>query len=429
MVRPRSLPSGSRSASQGIIRPRPPEPPAIAIDPRSALANRGYLLYLVGNAVSLHGLWIYRVALGWHAWTLSGSELWVGIVAATQFAPAVVFGPVFGVLADRFDRRAASILINAVSILNMFVLGLLAALGVMDVRVLTLLALMQGVLDGAHAPVRMSLVPNLVSRPQLESAIALTSVSFNLSRFIGPALAGLIIAASGVATAYIVNGVSYIALIVALLLVRLQPSGNAPTTRKHPWEELKDGARYVVRHRTIRGLLVIAALSSVFGRGALEMLPAFADDVFSRGASGLAALTSAIGAGAVVTGLLLARSPAWLGVGAIRASLLLAGCLVIAFGANESFAVAIGLVALLGVTLSFCGIGSQILIQTLVDDDVRGRVSSFWGMIAFGGTSLGSLIAGTTAHFTGLHPAIVGMGSVCLGLTLLSALRQHLPPP
>jgi len=360
---------------------------------------------------------------------LSGSELWVGIIAATQFAPAVVFGPVFGVLADRFDRRAASILINAVSILNMFVLGLLAALGVMDVRVLALLALMQGVLDGAHAPVRMSLVPNLVSRAQLESAIALTSVSFNLSRFIGPALAGLIIATSGVATAYIVNGVSYIALIVALLLVRLQPSGNPPATRKHPWEELKDGARYVVRHRTIRGLLVIAALSSVFGRGALEMLPAFADEVFARGAAGLAALTSAIGGGAVITGLLLARSPAWLGVGAIRASLLLAGCLVIAFGANENFATALGLVALLGVTLSFCGIGSQILIQTLVDDDVRGRVSSFWGMIAFGGTSLGSLVAGTAAHFAGLHPAIVGMGAVCFGLTLLSAVRRRPPPP
>jgi len=288
---------------------------------------------------------------------------------------------------------------------------------------------MQGVLDGAHAPVRMSLVPNLVSRAQLESAIALTSVSFNLSRFVGPALAGLIIAASGVATAYIVNGVSYLALIAALLLVRLRPSGTATAPRKHPWDELKDGARYVAGHRTIRGLLMVAALGSVFGRGALEMLPAFADDVFARGASGLAALTSAIGAGAVVTGLLLARSPAWLGVGTIRASLLLAGLLVIAFGANESFAAALGLVALLGVTLSLCGVGSQILIQTLVDDDVRGRVSSFWGMIAFGGTSLGSLIAGTAAHFTGLHPAVIGMGAVCLGLTLYSAVRQRPPPP
>ena len=169
----------------------------------NALANRNFLLYLVGNTISLHGLWVYRVALGWYAWELSRSELWVGIVAATQFAPAIVFGPIFGVLADRFDRRAASILINSVSVINMLVLGLLTSLGFMDVRVLALLSLMQGILDGAHAPVRMSVVPNLVTRGQLHNAIALGSVAFNLSRFVGPAIAGFVIAVFGVATAFV----------------------------------------------------------------------------------------------------------------------------------------------------------------------------------------------------------------------------------
>ena len=391
----------------------------------NALGNRNFLLYLVGNTISLHGLWVYRVALGWYAWELTHSELWVGIVAATQFAPAIVFGPIFGVLADRFDRRAASILINSVSVINMLVLGLLTSLGFMDVRVLALLSLMQGILDGAHAPVRMSVVPNLVTRGQLQNAIALGSVAFNLSRFVGPAIAGFVIAVFGVATAFVVNGISYLALIAAMVVVTLNPSATAGEARKHPWHELVDGARYVLGHRTIRGLLLVAAVVSVFGRGALEMLPAFADDVFRRGAAGLAIFTSAVGAGAVLVGLILARRASWLGTGAIHLSLLVAGCLVVLFGLTDDFVLAVVLVALLGVTLSLCGIGSQILIQTGVEDEVRGRVSSFWSMIAFGGTSLGSLLVGTAAHFFGLAAAVVATGGLCVAATLYLVARRR----
>ena len=129
---------------------------------KPAIRSRNYLIYLVGNTISLHGLWIYRVALGWFAWQMTESELWVGIIAFTQFAPAVVFGPVFGVLADRFDRRAASLLINSISVINMFLLALLTTTENVDIYVLTMLSLMQGTLDGAHMPVRMTIVPNLV---------------------------------------------------------------------------------------------------------------------------------------------------------------------------------------------------------------------------------------------------------------------------
>ncbi|HSM32328.1 MAG TPA: MFS transporter, partial [Woeseiaceae bacterium] len=190
----------------------------------SPFKTRNFPIYFAGSTVSLLGLWVYRVALGWFAWQLSKSELWVGIVAFTQFAPAVLFGPVFGVLADRFDRRAASMLINSLSVINMFVLVLLTNLGYIDIRVLALLALMQGILDGAHAPVRMSIVPNLVQREQLQSAIAWTSIAFNMSRFVGPAIAGFVIAVWGVATAFLINGISYIAYIAAMAVLRLNPS-------------------------------------------------------------------------------------------------------------------------------------------------------------------------------------------------------------
>jgi MFS family permease len=394
------------------------EPQATVPPGTSALGNRNFLIFLAGHTVSLHGLWMYRVALGWYAWELSHSELWVGIVAATQFAPAVIFGPIFGVLADRFDRRAASILINSISVLNMLVLGLLTSLGYMDIRVLALLSLMQGILDGAHAPVRMSIVPNLVNRAQLQSAIALGSVAFNLSRFIGPAIAGLVIAVFGVATTFVVNGLSYLAFIAALAVVTLNPSSRPAEPRKNPWQELKDGARYVRAHGTIRGLLVVAALVAVFCRGALEMLPAFADEVYRGGAAALATLTSAIGGGAMLMGIVYARGTGWLRLHAINAMLLAAGVLVTLLGAISNFAAAVIIAALLGVTLAGCGIGSQILLQTMVDDDVRGRVSSFWSMIAFGGTSIGSLAIGSAAHVWGLKATVVVTGLACLAITL-----------
>lgn len=391
---------------------------------QSALRNRNYLTYFSGSLVSLHGLWIYRVALGWFAWELSGSELWVGIVAFTQFVPAVLFGPIFGVLADRFDRRMTSIVINTGSLVNMLVLGYLTTAGHIDIRILAALSLMQGTLDGAHAPVRMSIVPNLVDTDQLYSAIALSSVSFNLSRFIGPALAGFVIATWGVATAFVINGVSYLAFIAALSVVRLRPSESANAIRKHPWRELTDGARYIVGHDTIRALLTLVAVASVFGRGALEMLPVFADAVFEGGSTALAILTSAVGLGAITAGIALSRGTSWLGINVIRACLITAGGLIIALGSVNDLRIAVVIVVALGITLTLCGVGSQILIQSRVDDEVRGRVSSFWGMIAFGGTSLGSLLVGAAANAWNLSDAVMAAGALCAAATALSMRRR-----
>ena len=393
----------------------------------SALSSRYYRIYLFGNTLSLHGLWIYRVALGWFAWQLTESELWVGIVAFTQFAPAVVFGPVFGVLADRFDRRKTSLLINSISVANMLLLGYLVYLGKVDIYTLAGLSLMQGVLDGAHMPVRMSVVPNLVTREQLQSAIAMTSISFNVSRFVGPAIAGIIIVKFGIAAAFFVNGISYLSLITAMVIIRLNPATDRKKEQKHPWLELKDGVRYVRQHESIRAVLVIIALASVFGRGALEMMPAFADAVYQRGSAGLAILTSAIGAGAVVAGLALSRGTSWLTVNVVRAAAAGGGVLVAALGLPLHFYVAVAIVASLGIILSLCGVGSQILIQTLVDDDVRGRVSSIWGMVAFGGTAIGGLMVGAAASAWGLQNSVIVTGILCSAAAALSAHRTKRP--
>ena len=386
----------------------------------SALSSRNFLIYLAGSAVSMHGLWIYRVALGWFAWELSGSEFWVGIVAFTQFAPAVVFGPIFGVLADRFDRLRASIIINIGSATNMVCLGLLALLGQVDIYVLVALSLVQGALDGAHTPVRMTLLPNIVRKNQLQNAIALTSISFNVSRFVGPAIAGLIIVTFGVNAAFFINGISYFAYIIALFMIELRPSVARADIPSNVWQEMLEGIRYVVAHRTIRSLLVVVAVASVFGRGALEMMPAFADKVFASGSSGLAILTASIGVGAVSTGLVLMRSTAWLNSRVVQISVATVGLLVVAFGSIDSLWLAVPIVVALGVILSLCGVGSQILIQTLVEDEVRGRVSSFWGMIAVGGTALGSLLVGTAAAAFGLQQTVIVSGLLCAAVALMA---------
>ena len=181
--------------------------------------------------------------------------------------------------------------------------------------------------------------------------------------------------------------------------------------------------RYAIAHKTIRGLLITVAVASIFGRGALEMMPAFADSIYERGAAGLATLTAAVGVGAIMSGLVLARNTVWLNSSVVKLSVVVAGILITIFGANGEFWVAVPLVASLGVILSLCGVGSQILIQTLVEEEVRGRVSSLWGMIAFGGTAFGSLIVGWASATFGLQITVIITGIFCAAVASLMPVR------
>lgn len=389
----------------------------------SALRNRNYVLYLAGNTVSLHGLWVYRVALGWHAWELTESEFWVGVIAFTQFFPIVLFGSLFGVLTDRIDRRSFAIGINCVSTLIMLTLAGMTSLGEVGIYLLSAFSLLQGINDSANTPVRLALVTNLVPQEQLQSAMATNSVAFNLSRFIGPAIAGVIIAKYGVAVAYAFNGISYVAILAALFVIRTAPQKSA-TARSHVWEELKVGIRYVAGHRGVRQLLGLVALASFFGRGPLELLPAFAESVFNRGATGLAILTAAAGAGAVVAGILISRGHVNLRIRYIAIGIAIVAGLVILLGTARAFWLGVTIVTLLGFALTICGVGAQVLLQTLIDDEVRGRVSSLWGMIAFGGTAVGGLVVGALASQFGLSTTTLAIGIVCALLTLRIYLRR-----
>ena len=183
--------------------------------------------------------------------------------------------------------------------------------------------------------------------------------------------------------------------------------------------------RYVLHNKAIRLVLTVIAVTSVLGRGALEMLPAYADAVLNGGSRALALLTSAIGFGAVIAGIILSRGTAWLHIGVDISGVMAGGVLIAMLGFVETFWPAALLIAMLGFVLSLCGVGSQILMQTLVDDEIRGRVSSLWGMVTFGGTALGGLLVGAAASIQGLTTTIVGTGILCTLLAMLIASRRR----
>jgi len=385
----------------------------------SALRNPNFALYLVGSVFNTNGTWIQRLTLGWLAWETTHSEFWVGVVAFVLFAPVVVLGPLFGVLADRMERRRAASYVLSYIAAATVVMSVLTGTGNMNSATLAGGALMFGVGNSAYHPLRLTLVAGLVPRQQLRSAVALGAIVFNVSRLVGPAVAALLIALGGPATALAVNAALYLPMLVILRLVRFSGQPR-PSQHAHVFAELLSGVRYATASAAIARYLALAAIIALFGRGVLELLPAFAGAVYARGSTGLAVLTSSAGAGAIVAGVLLSRLQSALDR-LVVGSALATGALVCLLGLTPAFWPGAVLVLCLGFAITLCGVGTQSLIQLDVDDAYRGRVMSLWGAIAFGGTALGGLTVGAISELSGLGPATTGWGLACL-LAIAAAL-------
>ena len=213
----------------------------------SAFSSRNYRKYLYGNICSVLGVWIQRLALGWHAWQLSESALVVGLVAAAQFMPLIVLTPFFGVVADRVNTRLAAIVMHGVLALIATVLAVLTLYGNMTIEWLGALALMHGLANSAYSPIRLALIPNLVRKEQFPSAVAIASMTFNISRFIGPGIAGAIVAVYGLAAAYAVNAVTYLPVILALAVIRIDERPEDKSPAKPYFAQLLEGIRYTRR--------------------------------------------------------------------------------------------------------------------------------------------------------------------------------------
>ncbi len=368
-----------------------------------AFASRNYRLFAAGNAISLIGTWLQRVAVGWLAWQLTHSGTWLGLVAFADLFPTVVLSPWAGALADRRDRVRVIWVSQIISMAQASLLAILTAFGIITIWSLFGLAILLGIANAVSQPARLALIPSLVERVNLPSAVAINSIIFNGARFIGPAAAGVIIAEGSVALAFAVNALTYIGFLVAL--ARLDSVKDVVRRADRSFlRAMVEGYLYAARHEGIGAMLLLMAVTSLGTRGFIELLPGFADKVFGRGPQALAWLMATVGLGAVLGGLWMVRR--------------------VGFTVTARFWIALPCLAVAGFGLVVSGIGAQTLVQSAVDAAMRGRVMALYGMIFRGGPALGALIMGLFSEQFGLRLPVAAGALLCTVYWLWARLRQ-----
>ncbi len=382
-----------------------------------------YKMYAVGNAVSLVGIWMQRLAVGWLAWQLTHSTFWLGMIAAADLTATIVFSPLAGVLADRVDRMR---LIQATQLATAMQAAVLAALtlsGAMTIALLFLLTLALGIANALNQPARLALVPSLVDQASLPAANAVSALAFNLARFLGPALAGAVINTAGVGAAFALNALGCLVFVATLQQVRLAP--RASRREGAVLEAALAGYSYALRHPGIGRIIAVFTVTALSIRGFNELFPGFVDTVFARGPAGLAGLTAMIGLGALGGGLFMVRRSGVAGLTRLfMAHSALAAAAVLGFAATTSYWLALLCVLVWGFAVATTGIGAQTLIQSAVDPAMRGRVLGLYGMLFRGGVALNAVLMGSLSAVLDMR-LVVGTGAVlCLLYWGWARLRQ-----
>jgi len=390
-----------------------------------ALRHRNYRLFFSGQSVSLVGTWITRVATSWLVYRLTGSELLLGVVGFCGQIPTMLLAPFAGVLVDRWDRHRLLVLTQAASMLQSFVLAVLTLRHEITVPWLLGLQIVQGVINAFDTPARQAFVVEMVEdRADLANAIALNSSMVNGSRIIGPSIGGLLIAAVGEGWCFLADAVSYLFVIASLLMMRL-PSARSARVEARVLEELRVGYRYVRESAPIRTALVVLAIVSTMAMPYTVLMPAYAAEVLHGGPNTLGLLMTASGVGALGGGLYLASRQSVVGLGRVAAySTLIFGAGLVAFAFTTSLWVALAVLPFVGAGFMVEMAATNTILQTLVTDDLRGRVMAFYTMAFFGTAPLGSLLAGLAADRIGARWTIAAGGaiSVAAGFWLVSRL-------
>lgn len=370
------------------------------------------------------------MTLGWMMWDQTHSESWLGMLAFLMFFPSVVVGPLFGVMVDRINRRQAAVVTSIILGLLSLLLSLLVWQQLADEMMLLFFALGIGIANSAYQSIRLSLVPELVSDVNMPKAVAINAILYNTSRFIGPVIAGLLIKYQGNAVALAVVAACYIPLIIVLLLLKLDECQRIAGAKQFTFfMDIKAGLNYALSSDLILRLLMLIAVSAMFGRGLLEILPAAVDVLYGRGVEALAWMNSAAGIGAIIAGLLLSSFSAGRLIPAMRIAVISSGLLLVVFSYTRSYELGLVIIGGLSFCATVCGVGTQSLIQVSVTSAFRGRVMSLWGAINIGGGALGGLLFGVFTESVGYPVTLVTMGLICVVIAYVATRRTTLPAP
>jgi len=374
----------------------------------AAFRYPNYRRWFIGQALSLMGTWMQGVAQGWLVYELTGSRLALGVISFVSSIPTLFFMLPAGAIADRVSRRKMLIATQTAMMICAFIMAFLAGTKLLLVWHIAFLGFLLGVANAFDSPARLALTVELVDdRRDLQNAIALNSTMFNLARVVGPAIGGVILAAVGAAWCFFLNGVSFVAVLIALAEMRLNEPIQPPRTR-HFLAEIGDGLRYVRDASVIRVLVAMVSVLSIFGFSYSVLMPAYAVDVLGVGEAGLGALSAAAGVGALIGSLAVAslthsRRKGW----QLTFGSFLFPIALLAFAFSRSFLLSLVILVFVGFGFIMQNTTSNTLVQALVPDHLRGRVMSVYALMFMGTMPIGSLVAGSVAQAVGTTATVL----------------------
>ncbi|MEN6615317.1 MAG: MFS transporter [Syntrophorhabdus sp.] len=387
-----------------------------------ALHSRNYRLFFGGQGLSLIGTWMQQIAISWLAYRLSDSPFLLGLIGFSGQLPTFLLAPFAGVFADRFERCRLLMLTQLLSLFQALLLAFLTFTGYIAIWHLVVLSVFLGLVNALDIPVRQSFVIDLVEdKKDLGNAIALNSVMFNGARLVGPSIAGLLIGIFGEAVCFLVNGISFFAIVIALAAMKV-PERSKDSSPKPFFHGLREGYLYTFGFEPIRYIILFLGLISLMGSSYLVLMPVFARDILHGGPYTLGFLMGATGIGALIGAIFLASRKTVRGLGRLMIiAPLVFGISLIIFSFSRTMAISLIVMLSAGFGMIVHMASSNTVLQTIVEEDKRGRMMSFYTMAFMGMATFGSLLAGTLADTIGA-PATIGFSGVtcCIGAVLFS---------
>ena len=380
-----------------------------------ALNSRNYRLFFGGQGISLIGTWLTRIATSWLVYRLTNSAFLLGLVGFAGQIPSFLLSPLAGVLVDRWNRHRILVITQILSMLQSLALAVLALSGIIAVWHILVLSIFQGLINAFDIPARQSFVVQMVEKKEdLPNAIALNSAIFNSARLLGPSIGGILIATVGEGICFLIDGISYLAVIASLLAMRI-PKYRVISKGRPLMEELKEGITYALNFPPIRSILLLLGLISLAGIPYTVLMPVFAKDVLKGGPHTLGYLMAASGTGALAGAIFLATRKSVQGLGKLiawSAGIFGVGLVIFSFSEVLWFSLLLMIITGFGMITEMAS--SNTVLQTIVEDDKRGRVMSFYAMAFMGMVPIGSLVAGSLASEIGAQYTVMIGGISCL---------------